>query len=98
MCLTLCIFLWTVSCITHKNQDLETPDRHCITVTYPEKSIPASEKGYCFLRWGKMRKARGGLIKQQKSIQKQKHSLRKIKYTQPWYRIRLRQGRGYRCG
>lgn len=63
MCLALLIFLWTTGCITHKNQDLETQDRHCLTVTSPEKSILASEKGYCLLKWGKVKKARRGLIK-----------------------------------
>lgn len=70
MWLTLIICLWTIGCITHKKQNLETQGRHCITVTSSEKSILASEKGHCFLRWGKKRKAREGLIKQQKASKK----------------------------
>lgn len=89
MYLTPLIFLCTIGCITHKNQGLETQDRRCITVTSPEKSIPASEKGHCFLRWGKMRKASGGLIKQQKAFKEQNHSQSKMKYTQPSYHVGL---------
>lgn len=59
MSLTLFAFLWTIGCITHNTQDLETQDSHCTTVTFPEKKIYTSiRKRLLFPKMGEDEKSK----------------------------------------